>query len=248
MIKLTITKAAIASLLIGSGAANAALIDLSTWQHDGSGTWNTQGINNDSVLQSQNGQPTVFFQNGSNARNTAISGNIKVGSSSDDDFVGFVLGYQDNELNNASADYWLIDWKKGNQSTASRGFALSRVTNGATVSNFWDHTSGVQEIARGLNLGDTGWANNVSYSFDIIHTASLIQVKVNDVLELSVSAVQAGVTEFTDGAYGFYNYSQDNVLYSGLEERVVNNSVPEPTSLAILSLGLLGFVSRKLKK
>ena len=252
MKKLTITKAAIASLLIGTGVANAALIDLSSWEHDGNGTWSTQGSNDDSVLQSINGAPTVFFEDGNNARNTAISGNIRVGSTTDDDFVGFVLGYQNDELNSASADYWLIDWKQGNQpsggSTALAGLALSHVTNGSVENYFWGHHTGINEIARGSNLGSTGWVVGTTYSFDIIHTASLIQVKVDGNVELSVSAATAGVTEFSDGAYGFYNYSQDNVLYSGLEERVVSNSVPEPTSLAILSLGLIGFVSRKLKR
>lgn len=253
MKKFTLIKALSASLLIGSGVANAALIDLSTWEHDGNGTWATQGVNNDSVLQSINGQPTVFFENGSNARDTAISGNIQVGSTSDDDFVGFVLGYQNDELSSASADYWLVDWKQGNQSyggsTALAGLALSHVTDGSVENYFWGHHTGIDEIARGSNLGSTGWVVGTTYSFDIIHTASLIQVKVDGNVELSVSATTAGVSEFNDGAYGFYNYSQNNVLYSGLEERVIiTNSVPEPTSLAILSLGLIGFASRKFKK
>lgn len=234
------------SLLATSGFASAGLIDLSTWQHDGQGSWTTQGANNDSVFQSVNGQPTVFFENGSDARNTAISGEITVQTTGDDDFIGFVLGYQDDELHSSSADYWLIDWKQGNQGSASRGLALSHVSNGSVTNSFWEHNSGITEIARGLNLGDTGWLDNTTYSFDIIHTASLIQVKVNDVVELTVTAAQAGVSEFTDGSYGFYNYSQSSVLYAGIAERQV--SVPEPSTLAILGLGLLGLTSRRIKK
>jgi len=236
----------IGSALLASSITNAALIDLSTWQHDGQGTWTTQGINNDSVYQTSNGQPTVFFEDGNNARNTSISGEISIKPHWDDDFVGFVLGYQDNELSSSTADFWLIDWKKANQSSASIGLSLSHVTNSLTA-DFWDHSGdGITEIARGITLGNTGWINSTAYSFDIIHTASLIEVKVNGNVELSVSASDAGVSEFTDGAYGFYNYSQSNVLYSGITQEAVE--APEPTTLAIFALGLMGLASRRFKK
>ena len=243
------------STLLFSSVSNAALVDLSTWESDGVGTWNVQ-TGNDSVIQTTNGVPGVFFESGNNARGTTISGEITVGSSTDDDFIGFVLGYQDNELRSASADYWLIDWKKGDQffsslGSAVDGLSLSHVVDGTAESSFWTHATGaVDEVARANNLGSTGWVNNTTYSFDIIHTASLIEVKVNDIVELSVTAAQAGVTEFFDGAYGFYNYSQDNVTYAGITESVITpvTSVPEPSTLAIFTLAIAGLFSRKLKK
>jgi len=237
-----------AGILISS-VSHAALVDLSTWESDGQGTWNVQA-GNDTVLQTTNGIPGVFFENGSNARGTAISGEITVTTTGDDDFIGFVLGYQDGELRSATADYWLIDWKQNDQGAASDGLALSHVTNGTVENSFWAHTAGaVDEVARATNLGSTGWLDNTTYSFDITHTASLIEVKVNNIVELSVTAAQAGVSEFLDGAYGFYNYSQSSVEYAGITETIIPpvNSVPEPSTLAIIALGLLGFGSRKLK-
>lgn len=218
------------------------------------GKWRSRNLNlqpgNHSVLQTINGQPTVFFEDGTNARNTAISGEITVKTSSDDDFIGFVLGYQNDELRSASADYWLIDWKQGNQTSggsfAPAGLALSHVTDGTVENSFWGHFGGVNEIARATTLGSTGWVDFTTYDFNIVHTASLIEVKVNGVVELSVSNVDAGVTEFGDGAYGFYNYSQSNVEYAGITQVVVP-SVPEPSTLAIFALSFMGLLLKKVK-
>jgi len=245
-----ITNITLSSILLCASTVQAAMIDLSTWENDGGGNWNVQQ-GNDSVLQTVNGNPTVFFEDGSNARGTAISGEITVRGTRDDDFIGFVLGYQDDELLSDSADYWLIDWKRNDQSTPDWGFStsglsISHITGTNPTSSFWDHTgTNFTEKKRATNLGSTGWINDVTYSFDIIHTASLIQVKVNDVIELSLTNTEAGVTEFTDGAYGFYNFSQENVLYAGIEERIA--SVPETTTLGLFALGLAGLFTRKFK-
>jgi len=49
---------------------------------------------------------------------------------------------------------------------------------------------------------------------------------------------------FTDGRVGFYNYSQQSVLYSAIEEQAV---LPEPASVGLVGLGLvgLGFAARR---
>ncbi|MGI0115227.1 PEP-CTERM sorting domain-containing protein [Zooshikella sp. RANM57] len=235
----------------------AGAVDLSSWvvnNHPGPGgsNWVVSGADNDTVLQTTNGNPTVFFDPTGNAQGTSLSGQITVETTGDDDFIGFVLGYDPDEINSAVSDFILVDWKQGNQGsfggTAFEGLAISHVTMPG-VGPFWGHDtvpSGVSEIARATNLGSTGWADNQTYTFDIIFTSSLIEVLVDDVLEFSITPGDAGLTEFDNGSFGFYNYSQGNVRYAGITEDVVPDPDPDPTpvpvpsTLAIFLLGLFG--------
>jgi hypothetical protein len=238
-----------AAALMTSGAAHAASVDLTGWIENGykgsagAGTWTVQP-GNDSVFQSTNGNPTVFFEPGANAQGTSLSGTIEVKTTGDDDFVGFVLGYQDGEFNSTSADFWLIDWKQNDQNPAIDGLALSHVTGDITASaanDFWQHVGVVNEVARATNLGSTGWADNTEYTFDLTFTDSLIEVFVDGALEISYSG------SFTDGAFGFYNYSQGSVSYAGITEDVLPPAVPLPAGLPLLlaGLGAFGWMRRR---
>jgi hypothetical protein len=170
-----------------------------------------------------------------------------------DDFIGFVLGYQDGELTNANSEFLLIDWKQRTQTintsvVGDAGLAISLVTGAGTFNEYWAHTGPVDEIKRAANLGSTGWVENQSYLFDITFTSSLVQVFVNNVLEISLTAAEAGLTSFSDGAAGFYNNSQNNVSYTGITEEVVqppvNANAPALFGLMMFAMGVL-FARRK---
>ncbi|WP_425099603.1 VPLPA-CTERM sorting domain-containing protein [Tropicibacter sp. S64] len=256
---ISLTAAAIAFLPV---AAQAATVDLSGWTenglrgNNGAGDWTVQGVNNDSVYQSTNGAPTVFFDPGSNALGQTLAGTIFVNTSADDDFIGFVLGYSDGEFNSTSADFWVIDWKQiaqtindsGVSRNAPAGLALSHVSGNiaATTSTYgglWGHDEVVTEVQRGSSLGGTGWNDFTTYTFELTYTSSLIEVKVNGVTELSYTSAMNGAA-FTAGAFGFYNSSQDDVRYAGITEEAV---VPLPAALPLLLAGLggLGLVARR---
>lgn len=242
-------------LLAGAAAllatpALAAPVDLTGWQANvfqdvgGQATWTVQP-GNDSVFQSVNGLPTVFFNDGANSQGLALSGTIQVTTTGDDDFIGFVLGYSDGELNSANANFILIDWKQNDQDVAVDGLAISHVSgNTATASDndFWQHVGVVTELERATNLGSTGWVDNVEYTFDLVFLENIIQVRVNGVLEISLTAAEAGLAAFDNGSFGFYNYSQTNVLYAGIEEDDAPpiDDVPAPAALGLLGLGLAG--------
>ena len=228
--------------------AMAAPVDLSGWKVNTVGApsnanWVLE-VGNNGVKQTVNGSPTVFFNQG-NSQGKALAGTIEVQTTSDDDFIGFVLGFNDGDFSNPSADYLIIDWKQSTQAfgswgTALVGLSISRVSGVlADDSGPWAHdpARNVTELARATNLGSTGWANNTEYTFDLVFNSTLVEVFVNGVKELSVGGT------FSDGSFGFYNYSQANVRYAGIEETVAPpppppNVIPLPAALPLLGAGM----------
>ncbi len=203
--------------IMSAFTAHGALLNLSSWQSDGDGVW-TVDADGTLATQSKNGSPTVFYSN-ENMLGKTISGQMTVSGNQDDDFVGFVLGYNAGDVNSAKTDFLLIDWKQADQThsklgTASVGMSASLVSGGLGYNKgAWEHkeSRGVTELARANTLGDAGWAFDVSYDFDITYTADLVEVFINGSKEFSLTG------EFGAGSFGFYNFSQPGAQYTQLE-------------------------------
>ncbi|GMR07759.1 MAG: hypothetical protein BMS9Abin26_0763 [Gammaproteobacteria bacterium] len=253
----TFSLALFMGLFFSISSVQAAPVDLNTWTAEsypavsgfGSGVWTVSG-SGDSVYQSVNGQPTMFYSD-FNAMGTNVTGTIR-SSGGDDDYIGFALGFQPGDSANASASYLLVDWKRYQQSynfgapsgtpgtTAYVGLAVSQVTGIPTADEFWGHVNfttdpsgGLTELARGNTLGSTGWAPNTDYVFGFNFLPTSLQVTVNGIPELSISG------SFSNGRMAFYNFSQAGVTYSAFE---VVPAVPEPSTYLLMGIGLLGLL------
>ncbi|MCB9619268.1 MAG: DUF4215 domain-containing protein [Sandaracinus sp.] len=177
-------------------------------------TW-TLGSDGRSGIQTSNTAHGTLGLFNADAFATTYTVDIRVATTNDDDFIGFVLGFNPGDTTNAMADYLLVDWKQLNQNigggTARIGLALSRVRGIPTANNLWLHDGAVTEVARAATLGTTGWADNTTYRFEITHTPSLLVVRVNGVEQFRQAAPAGG---WPAGEIGFYGLSQDQVRYT----------------------------------
>lgn len=249
-----------ASLVAASAvpAVWAAPIDFGTWSAESypavsgfnPGVW-TVAAGGGSVTQSVNGQPTIYYSD-FNAFGTQVEGTIRVNSNNDDDFIGFVLGFDPGDSTSTSADYLLVDWKRNSQNydfgppsssgvgNAPAGLAVSRVFGTPDADEFWQHanlagtaaTSGLDEIARADTLGATGWNVATDYTFTFDFGPGNLDVYVNGVLQFALTG------SFANGRMGFYNFSQADVTYAAFDVQPGTFGVPEPRVVLLLGLGL----------
>lgn len=205
-------------------------IDFNTWNQEGdptSGLWNVTNGGN-SVEQNINGVGT-WFVSPNDFFNVTIQGSIQVNTSADDDLVGFVFGYQApiGPLTNPSSTYvktFFFDWKQETQTfvgmTSNEGFALYEMdglfdfTNivsqgtGSVHPELWERVNSPILNVLDTDYGNNGWNDFQQYDFQLKYTADSIIIWIDNQLIFAESGC------FEPGRFGFYNQSQDDVIYS----------------------------------
>ena len=170
----------------------------------------------------------MFFYGDFTASGASLEGSLRVGTDpdfNDDDFIGFALGFQPGNTTNPQAEFLIIDWKQETQTfdydcepqTAREGLAVSRVFGIPARDELWGHSnldctgqgSGVEEIARGFTLGDTGWVDLAEYDFRFEVSPERLRIFVDGTLEFDLT----GDFDFGSGRFAFYNFSQSIVTY-----------------------------------
>jgi len=200
--------------------AQSTPVLLDNWIQEGllsNGNW-TVSADNRSVLQSINGAPT-FFVSPDTFINTTFEGQFSVRTTSDNDFIGFVFGFNRPIGEEEFFDFYLFDWKQGNQSIggyfAPAGFTLARVqgtvTGNLTGGNhpYWNHSDTTITILDTLFADTLGWQDSLEYNFELLYETNRIRIKIDDTEIFDVQG------KFPAGRFGFYNYSQALVRYQG---------------------------------
>ena len=193
--------------LLGWSGEELAGASTVTWTISSSGA---------TAVETQNGRPTLLV--GDLPAFGRHEFTLRVATPSDDDFIGFALGFEPGDLGNAAADYLLVDWKMADQSGARAGLALSRVAGIPRDTELWQHldvaangsANGVVEMARGATLSSRGWRRFTDHHFRVDHTPSRLRVWVDGGIELDVAG------NFPPGRLAFYDYSQSNVVFTPL--------------------------------
>jgi hypothetical protein len=174
-----------------------------------------------------NANATVLYSPTS-ALNKKITGSLRPGT--DDDVIGFVIGYQPGAaVTGTAGKYLLLDWKGFSQTfdftdpsggafhnstpggNMPVGLALSEVTGLPTNDELWQHlnlpqstTGGVTQLARGATLGSTAYnRSGGSHQFEITYTPTNITVLVDGVQQFNING------SFPDGRFGLYSAWQD---------------------------------------
>lgn len=214
------------TLLISSTVVMANPADLSTWMSDG-GNWSYDSDNN-AWTQSQNGNST-FLYGTTDALNNAVSGDIRVDTDSDNDFIGFGIGYNGGDLTNDDADYFLLTWKKDAQGNSERGVALWHVQGALSGMNLFypNSYSGLTEVGQAATLENQAWTPYQSASFALTYEEQAMGIFIDDSLEYALTPADVGMTAFTSGTFAFFNYSQEDVVYSNVLFDDIGNVIGE---------------------
>ena len=196
-------------------------IDLNDWtaedyetntQYCASGTWT---VDSNGRAKETRGQAPSILHGDFDAYGKRLTATVHPGN--DDDFLGFVVGFNGGDSTNADANYLLIDWKKSTQDfnfsddstspggEAKVGLRLSRVTGIPDCDEFWQHAnldgtadaSGVEELQKGVSKGDSRY-DRQNYEFAIDFGSESIEVYLDGCLELDLEG------EFSDGRFGAY--------------------------------------------
>jgi len=210
-------------------------IDFSTWQQQGDltqGSW-TISNNNRTITQNEN-LKTTFYVSQTNFMNTSITGTIQVNDSDDDDYVGFVFGYRDPLSITNDHEYWLFAWKKGTQQDyvngqfviINGGFSLVRVKGSFTAAEIntaiWTHKQDSRFTIIEKKWGNEyGWESFKQHIFKLNLTPSNVQIYIDGNIVFDVDNC------FQSGRFGFFNYSQQSVVYSNFNYTITSNFIAD---------------------
>lgn len=186
----------------------------------------------------------------------ALEFQIKITGATDDDAIGWVIGYEPGDRARKFADWLLFDWRRADVSTGRchgrAGLALSRVGGpidaGADSRGdilvrdvareedaLWCHRGPVRELTRAGTLGHRGWSPGTWHTVRLDYTTTHLRLSVDGEPQFSERG------EFPSGALGFYAFAQ-----AGLEIRLISprgsacsqldsdrDHVPDPVELRL---------------
>lgn len=212
------------------GDSNAELkqIDLSTWSQvqynlfeQGNANWVIEA-GSTVVRQVLNADASIYLSD-FDVANSRIEGTWVVEDGSDDDYMGFVFGYQDNE------HYYLLDWKAVGQGDGVLGFAdaglsVKVISADSTLTGF-DLWPTVDNDRVGLLFHDAtvGWKPNTEYRFALDYRPGSIAISVYEGDVLVREPITVNDDTYVSGQFGFYNYSQGGVVYRGFTRQELDD-------------------------
>ncbi|KAF7200142.1 thrombospondin-4a [Nothobranchius furzeri] len=165
-----------------------------------------------------------------------FEGTFHVNTVTDDDYAGFIFGYQD------SSSFYVVMWKQTEQTywqaapfraVAEPGIQLkvvkSKTGPGEYMRNSLWHTGNTTDQVRLLwkDPRNVGWKDKVSYRWFLQHRPQVGYIKAR-FYEGSRLVADTGViidTSMRGGRLGVFCFSQENIIWSNLKYRC-NDTIP----------------------
>ncbi|CAI9574249.1 unnamed protein product [Staurois parvus] len=185
------------------------------------------------IVQTMNSDPGLAV--GYTAFNGVdFEGTFHVNTVTDDDYAGFIFGYQD------SSSFYVVMWKQTEQTywqatpfraVAEPGIQLKAVKSktgpGEHLRNSLWHTGDTNDQVRLLwkDPRNVGWKDKVSYRWFLQHRPQVGYIRAR-FFEGSELVADSGVTVDTTmrgGRLGVFCFSQENIIWSNLKYRCNGN-------------------------
>ena len=165
------------------------------------------------ATQTKNAKPSVLLSD-VDFENGTLTGVFHVDTTDDDDLIGFVFGWQGED------DFLLMDWKQGGQD-----FCTADVFEGVSVKHLQAPAGTLECPDFFASLGTEattvlvkaippGWADFSTYQWTLHVTDGQAEITIEDASGTLVHLVEVTLPAgYAGGKFGFYNNSQDSVVY-----------------------------------
>ena len=193
--------------------------DFTQWSVEGAPNSEWDILSSTDVINLSYITPATFFVSDFELINVIVRGTMSVETTADDDFTGFIFGYQEPTqiADDNNYEFYLFDWKSKRGSLlgfwAEEGFRLSHY-NGYIPANKQDRyfygaldNPPIRDLIQTKYGSGRGWVPYQKYEIELIYTNNRIKLSIDGVMIFELNGC------FAAGKIGFHCMSQEKTRF-----------------------------------